>query len=367
MPTSKLKTGDILTFDPLTYPFDGLFLEKIRKKFPEASSLQGLADLHSLLPCVELGKIYSCLYQSLREATASTLYRRLLREEISKFLKEPFYFQRVPTIRIHPPGARSVHYHTDYWYGHGPEVLNFWIPLTPAFSTNSIFTADDQDSLRLTSLLEQECLDQTEMDKRLRGICSPVTADTGTCYVFHSRTVHGTEENHTLRTRVSIDFRILPHGKDPGTKNIDEYYCKSSRIEDPIGLEFPAKKLRVGSYIFPKYGFARFISTFNQRAVILAYADRCNLEVVLEETELFNVAHHPILMNLASGHGTQDFDGVLLFSVLCLPEDPEIRRKIYEASENSGKFLFFANENLRFPEGSSIEDIEKRRQVLRHP
>jgi len=62
------------------------------------------------------------------------LYLDYIKELYDNFFHFPFYFQETPTIRLHCPDADFSHhyprYHTDIGYGHPPQEINLWIPLT---------------------------------------------------------------------------------------------------------------------------------------------------------------------------------------------------------------------------------------------
>ena len=223
--------GSVIDFDPSAYPFDSIFLDRVRAILE--TSIDDLSLLHESVDSSNVGAIYDGLYATARERPFRNAYQALVRDKIAEHLDGAFHFQRVPGIRIHLPGARTVQYHSDYWYGHGPEALNFWLPITRSFESNSLFVATLEDSLRETDTAVRLKLSQPEIDERLRAICRPVELDFGAIQVFNAMTAHGTIQNDTQRTRISIDFRVLMSGCDPGSKDIREYYV-SSTDPDPF-------------------------------------------------------------------------------------------------------------------------------------
>ena len=357
MRTRHPALGSVVTFDRATYGFDTLFLERVRSVSPATRDLADLSLLHESVGS-ELNAIYDALYALTRERTFRNLYQSLVRDVIGSHFDRPFHFQRVPGIRIHTPDARTVQYHSDYWYGHGPEVVNFWMPITRSFGSNALFLATLEDSLKEIDTIVERKLRQPEIDERLQAICRPVELELGGIQVFNAQTAHGTLKNDTGRTRISVDFRVLMEGCDPGSKNVREYYARASDPDPFTSGTVSDDVMRVGSYIFPKHGFSRFLPATSQRAVVHAYASQKHLQIVTEETEIFPMTHHPTLLNLAAGKGAADVQGVLLFSVLCLPQDRALRSEIYETASSSGTTLFFANENLVFPGKDSTADIE---------
>lgn len=351
--------GSVLSFDQAKYPFDTLFLERVRAATPETKDLADLSLLHERVGDRELSQVYDAIYALTREPAFRAPYLRMMQEVLTPHFDVPFRFQRVPGVRIHTPNSRTVQYHSDNWYGHGPEVLNFWMPITRSFGTNAVYVATQEDSLREIDTIVARKLRQPEIDERLQAICTPVELDFGKIRVFNAQTAHGTQKNETGRTRISIDFRILMEGVDPSSKDPLEYYASVSDFDVAAAeSDTPKTPVRVGAYIFPKHGFSRHLPAPSQRAVVHEYAKNKKLQIVTEETEIFPMSHHPTLLNLAAGKGAESVGGVLLFSVLCLPQDRAIRQEIFETAEKSGTTLFFANENLVFPGRSSARDIE---------
>ena len=352
--------GSVIDFDRTRYPFDTLFLERVRATGGAAASVTALDHLHEHVASADIKGIYSALYALVREATFRDLYIDLVRRHIApQFEDAGFRIQRVPGIRIHVPENRTVQYHSDYWYGHGPDVVNFWMPITRSFGTNALYVATLDDSLREIDTVVAERMRQPVIDERLQAICQPVELDLGGVKVFNAQTAHGSLPNGTGRTRISIDFRALPAGADPGSKDASEYYIDPSEAEPFATTAVSDQTLVVGSYIFPKHGFTRFVPATSQRAVVQAYAEQKQLRIVTEETEIFPMSHHPTLLNLAAGKGAESVQGVVLFSVLCLPQSSELRTEIYETAAASGTALFFANENLVYPHRATPADIEQ--------
>lgn len=104
--------------------------------------------------------------------------------------------QRPPSFRCHLPGggtASAFHRDGDPKYGITPGTINVWVPLTRVRDTNTLFveTAPGSQDLR------------------------PVELDPGQLMIFDAyHLLHGSYANTTECTRVSLDFRFLPHDRD---------------------------------------------------------------------------------------------------------------------------------------------------------
>lgn len=105
-----------------------------------------------------------------------------------------YRYQAFPCIRVVRPGEASVDPHCDVADGHSIGNLNFHIPLTPSYGTNSLYTESHVG----------------------REDWHPLTAKSvGLGYLFDgARCVHFGMENTTPVTRVSIDFRVAIYRQD---------------------------------------------------------------------------------------------------------------------------------------------------------
>jgi hypothetical protein len=143
-------------------------------------------------------------------------YMAFVREYLAPFFSDPFYVQAVPTFRIHLNDNVAVgEFHVDSDYGHPMGETTFWVPLTPAFATNSIW-------------IESDCG---------RSDFRPVCAAPGTIVAFDGcKLRHGNHPNRTGQTRISFDFRCL---------RVRDYRPSESRSINS-GLAF-----RPGGYYLP--------------------------------------------------------------------------------------------------------------------
>jgi len=118
------------------------------------------------------------------------MYHRFLCDVVCAHLGEEFLiFQRSPDVRFHLRRGRSlVGPHSDADYKHSPYEINFWVPLTAAFGTNSLW-AESSPQL---------------------GDYHPFDVSYGDAVRFYgNQCLHFTEDNDTDQTRVSFDFRVV--------------------------------------------------------------------------------------------------------------------------------------------------------------
>ncbi len=127
------------------------------------------------------------------------LYREFIEEYVSLYINEDdFLYQTFPSFRVHLPNNVAVY----SWHSDGDEdnkhpkgEINFIIPLTDCFDTNTVWT-------------------ESEPNKK---DFHPINMKYGDLLQFNANEcLHGNKINETGITRVSMDFRILPKSKyDP--------------------------------------------------------------------------------------------------------------------------------------------------------
>lgn len=132
------------------------------------------------------------------------LYRDFVKQVIAPIVGEPFYFQAVPTFRVHLPGNVAVGaFHTDAMYHHPMDETSYWLPVTHASATRSVWIEDDEGALRAPNVWPGELV------------------------AFSATTrLHGNITNITGRSRVSFDFRcipvrLLPKEEGPPSENMN--------------------------------------------------------------------------------------------------------------------------------------------------
>lgn len=118
------------------------------------------------------------------------LYHDFLRTHILPLFQEDLCVQRTPSFRVGFPGGTAVHeFHVDSDYNHQHGTVNFWLPVTSAFGTNTMWVEGAPG----------------------RGDYRPVNLEPGQYLQFDATVLrHGNLRNTTGKTRVSFDFRVIP-------------------------------------------------------------------------------------------------------------------------------------------------------------
>lgn len=162
---------------------------------------------------------HKMFYNWARTKEFTRLYEQFILEIIKPIYNEQIVYQTIPTFRVAYPNNIAVgEWHKDKWYRNGDWAVevkedNFFLPLTDAFDTNTIWA-------------------ETEEDK---GDYIPMNCKYGELIQWDGcNLTHGNKINETGKTRVSVDFRIIKYSNykpsDHGSINtktkfqIGEYY-----------------------------------------------------------------------------------------------------------------------------------------------
>ena len=191
----EIKTGCVYyPFSAVDYPFHTLV--------EELFDVSDLSRLHYISPekytkLFEVGSdsstaFHKKFYDKLRSGWVDMelMYEQFIKYVIAHNIDGDFLYQKFPTFRVHLPGNVAVgRFHKDAEFGHPKGEKNFIIPLTFSNGTDSIW-------------VESECN---------KGDYEPMELYVGELIYFNGNELtHGNKVNEEEKTRVSMDFRVLP-------------------------------------------------------------------------------------------------------------------------------------------------------------
>jgi len=129
-------------------------------------------------------------------------YDDFIHTEIVPIFNEKFYYQYLPSFRIHLPynnqAIHTWHSDSDQLHKHPKGEINIWLPLTKCYGTNTMWIESEPFKLDF----------------------KPLEGDYGNFWTNKGNVcMHGNKPNLTNMTRISFDFRIIPLSKyDPNFK-----------------------------------------------------------------------------------------------------------------------------------------------------
>lgn len=134
---------------------------------------------------------YSKLNSGWPELVSS--YEKFIKDEISPLFEGRVVYQTFPSIRFHLPEDQAIHYwhyDSDKDHMHPDWEINFQLALTDMHDTQATWV---------------------ESVPGLKDF-RPMEMNYGEYHVFNgNKCIHGNKINKTNQTRVSFDFRIIPH------------------------------------------------------------------------------------------------------------------------------------------------------------
>ena len=149
---------------------------------------------------------HKMFYNQIRiDSRFDDMYMRFLIEHVKPRYSEEIVYQKIPTFRVHLKNNISVgEWHKDKMYrniawSEKVNEINYYLPLTKAYGTNTVWAESEED----------------------KGDFEPIDLDYGECAEWDaSNLVHGNKVNRTSKTRVSIDFRVIPRSRYVGSDHL---------------------------------------------------------------------------------------------------------------------------------------------------
>ena len=123
------------------------------------------------------------------------VYERFIKNIVAPMFEKSFVYQTFPSFRVHIPNDQAIHkwhHDSDKHHNHPDWEINFQIALTKMWNSNAMWLES------VPGL----------------GDFRPIEMEVGDFTIFDgNRCAHGNKENKTGKTRVSMDFRVLPCDK----------------------------------------------------------------------------------------------------------------------------------------------------------
>ena len=184
-------------------------------------------------------------------------------------------------------------------------------------------------------LFKKKKMNIFDANKNFKKFSSPQIIKYGEILFFHALTMHGTKKNNSSFNRISFDFRILEKGKSSGVKSLNDmfqsYFKRKTKYKESI------------FFMYQKNPLMENCSHSIQREILSYYAKKFFFYNIIEETEIHGVDHYPNLKFYILNSPIKD---ILISSVLCLPQDKNMRSKLLNLAKKNKKMLHFALENV---------------------
>lgn len=210
---------ELYEYDIAAYNFPQIIADYLRVDDLASlrSDVEDAAGQNSLYKNMEQATPYRRLYACLNGPAGQRFYdtyQRFVREVIQPQYGEAIFYQQRPSHRIlfsNNPGASR--FHRDRDYGHSPVEINYSVPQTDAFGTNTFWIESEEG----------------------KEDFAPIEMRLGQFVRFHGASLmHGAKANTTGRSRVSFDFRVVPLSQAPAElKNASDKKEAASLATNP--------------------------------------------------------------------------------------------------------------------------------------
>ncbi len=158
-------------------------------------------------------KFYGALHEGKLEVLKEK-YQKFIEAEVRPKFSDSIAVQAFPSFRVHLPNDQAIHkwhYDSDHDHRHPEWEINYFLPLTDAVDTQTIWL---------------------ESVPGLRDY-SPINLKYGEYVIFDgNRSMHGNKQNLSGKCRVSFDFRILPINRLPKADILSVTAGKKFQIGD---------------------------------------------------------------------------------------------------------------------------------------
>jgi sporadic carbohydrate cluster 2OG-Fe(II) oxygenase/sporadic carbohydrate cluster protein (TIGR04323 family) len=354
---TELERFDVgtLDYDLERYPLDRWVLTRVQERGYE---VEDVSQLHEVLPLQDLPALTKGLIKDTFTGEFRDMVVSLIDEYIRPMLNADIAIQRYPNIRVVLPARPDMilPFHQGIWVGNGLNIGTVWLPLSPAYDTNSMQIIGLETSKRLTIDATQGHWSREKMQEEFMKHSDPVNLNPGQACLFNQANIHGNIPNETGVTRMSIDYRVLErdgqfHRKIPGGYFVvnetgeGESNNGSGKYQDRAIISYNENNTRM----------TRGIPIYLQRLALRDYCLERDIKFRYEQVELEGLYHCPILMGVLQHDNADD---VILFSVYALPEDSEHRKAILDAALENGVVLHFVNELEVMRNESDRERVE---------
>ena len=225
-------------------------IKRVRKEFPKFNS--DLSLLHHYVSKKEINKLRLNLFTYLNKTNWTKNIEYLCYNDLCNEIGKDILIQSKINLSIQMPDDESsiLPPHSDCWSADSPFQINLWIPLTDAYSTNSMFIWNYDESLKLMRKIGKDSMLTLSPGKLKIKKNQFIKINFGQILLFNPALIHGNTVNKTKTTRVSLNVRLKsvftpePTKANPDRK-LGTYYKKFSISKD---TRFAIKLLQSGIF-----------------------------------------------------------------------------------------------------------------------
>ena len=184
--------------------FINLINHEIKKK--NAKYNNDLSNLHKYVDKNDINSLRLKCFTKLNSINWKNIIKKVLLKNLTSLLGPDLLVQSKINLSIQVPNDKNsiLSSHSDSWSSDTPFQLNCWLPLTNAFSTNSMFVLNKKITIKsFKSISNYDLLKKNKISKK-----DFIKLNFGNYVLFNPALLHGNVENKTNKTRVSLNLRF---------------------------------------------------------------------------------------------------------------------------------------------------------------
>jgi|TARA_R110001592_G_scaffold212759_1_gene465262 sporadic carbohydrate cluster protein (TIGR04323 family) len=346
--------NNTLDYDLKKYPWNEWILETIQQINPR---VKDMTTINELITPEEAWKIQEFVQNSFKDVVYQKRFEDFAEEYGSKLLGTTDYLiKRQPTLNLVIPDQvslkRRLPFHQGIWYNNGTGMRTIWMPITPAYDSNSMYVIDTDESRKIT----QETIDKKYSLEDFEKVCEqyarPVNLNPGQCHLFHQEHIHGNINNTTGKCRLAIDWHLLPKGEPHGRRMPGGFF----KLPGDYGeVQDVPKDGRYVGYVGNNTNFDYKIPQRFQRSIIDEYCAEIGIQTVGYQFENEGLVWMPILEHYLEQKPT----GIVMNSIYSLPDDADRRNFILDKALELNVMMIFATEVIVMKTEKDIAKIKK--------
>jgi sporadic carbohydrate cluster protein (TIGR04323 family) len=342
-----------LNYDLKKYPWHEWIKSTIQELHPEVNDL---SRMHEAVSPEQARKVRKHVQKSFLGIHYQKAFEEFAKEYGEQLIGTTEYLiKRQPTLNLVVPDQAKKHrrlpFHQGIWYNNGTGMRTIWMPLTLAYGTNSMYIVDHNASKRISEQTIENCYSQEEFEELCIKEARPVELEPGQAHLFHQEHLHGNINNTTGKTRLAIDWHLLPKGLPHGRRLPGGFFkLPGDYVRHRI---FPSG--RYIAYVGNNTVYDKNIPLHYQRNLMDQYCNDNNIQHAGYQFENEHLHWMPILEHYID----QKPSGIIMNSIYSLPDNVQRRNALIEKALEKNVIMIFSNELLIVKTRKDAEKIKK--------
>ena len=343
----KLSAGySIIDYNHNKYKLKKIFIEELKQRLKLKKKLE-LETFHHLFDVKNnFEELRQQCFLIFKTEKFKQSYLSIVKDLIQTFFSRSALVQKFPTIRIQSPSQSAAPYHNDNWFGHGKDVINFWLPLSQIDKYNSLRICKNQNENKsCLDFIIKNKLSLSKINSFLKLKCEPVVLNENEILCFKTSTLHGTEISKSEFTRFSIDFRIAPSHSSIGSKPINNFYNFDElnvQLRKHIKEKKPKQK-KIKAFFYSNLCNSK--SAKSQLMLCVSFCKDNSIDIVGGDSEILIFDYLPVLRNNLEN---KNIDAVVVFGVDIFSGNKKLAKSILELAIKNNKKIIFCAESIFF-------------------